>query len=166
MNLAFLTRRKRNGISLPTRCTLSARNDAGTGGLESNHRSQNVRPSTQNYSFNYSLVDNNKLGNQLVGEKEEQYHHLGQQDFEYNENDNYMMVGYNSNTERVHFVEGEDHYNYLRENRRSRCEEDDTYSHANNMDRPYPSDYSVVNMKRNSREIIGADLYDHFESRK
>nr|XP_022298996.1 uncharacterized protein LOC111107886 [Crassostrea virginica] len=166
VNLAFLTRRKRNGISLPTGSTLSARNDAGTGGLESNHRSQNVRPSTQNYSFNYSLVDNNKLGNQLVGEKEEQYHHLGQQDFEYNENDNYMMVGYNSNTERVHFVEGEDHYNYLRENRRSRCEEDDTYSHANNMDRPYPSDYSVVNMKRNSREIIGADLYDHFESRK
>ncbi|XP_078341326.1 uncharacterized protein LOC111107886 isoform X2 [Crassostrea virginica] len=166
VNLAFLTRRKRNGISLPTGYTLSARNDAGTGGLESNHRSQNVRPSTQNYSFNYILVDNNKLGNQLVGEKEEQYHHVGQQDFKYNENDNYMMVGYNSNTESVHFVEGEDHYNYLRENRRSRFEEDDTYSHANNMDRPYPSDYSVVNMKRNSREIIGADLYDHFESRK
>ena len=166
MNLAFLSRRKRNDNSLPTGSTLSARNDAGTEGLESNRRSQNVRPSTQNYSFNYSLVDNNKLGNQLVGEKEEQYHHLGQHDFEYNENDNYIMVGYNSNTESVRFVEGEVHYNYLRENRRSRCEVDDTYSHANNMDRPCPSDYSVVNMKRNSREIIGADLYDHFESRK
>lgn len=165
MYLTFFTRRKRNSIHYQARSTRqrpsSARDDASVGELVSNRRS----PSTQNYSFNYSLADNNKLNNQHVREKEEPYHHLGQSDSENNENDNYTMVGYNSNTESVHFVEGESHYNYLRETMRLRDEEDDTYSHATNVNPSNSSNYSVVNMKRNSREIIGADLYGHLESR-
>nr|XP_022297206.1 uncharacterized protein LOC111106711 isoform X2 [Crassostrea virginica] len=157
--------RKRNSIHYQARSTRqrpsSAKDDASVGELVSNRRS----PSTQNYSFNYSLADNNKLNNQHVREKEEPYHHLGQSDSENNENDNYTMVGYNSNTESVHFVEGESNYNYLRETMRLRDEEDDTYSHATNVNPSNSSNYSVVNMKRNSREIIGADLYGHFESR-